>query len=246
MTEGNYAIASTVITSVNDRFVLVVGKSGAGKSTVANKILDPLHGPPFKVSNDVLPNDTAEMKTATALLETDHAEKYHVRVIDTQGFFDSRNVSNKAVISGIKKYLVDEIPSGLNLILFVFKHGRWTEGEQKMYDFITRKFVEEVSSISALVITGCENITDEERKRIVDEFKSRCPKVDAFMKQGIVAVGFPDISKLKEKVRQLCEEEQKSDQEKLRKLVYSCDDKILTKEIFKPRFFDKVHECAIL
>ena len=245
MADGNSEIVTTSSATVIDRFVLVVGKSGAGKSTVANKILDPPEGPPFNVSNDVLPSDTAETKSAKALLETDHG-KYQVQVIDTQGFFDTRNVSNEKVISGIKKYIIEEIPSGLNLILFVFKHGRWTDEEQKMYDYVTRNFVEEISSISALVITGCENITDEEREKNVNEFKSRCPAVNAFMTKGILAVGFPDISKLKENLRQLCEEEQKDDQKQLRRLVYSCDNKILTKDIFKPKFIDKIRACAIL
>ena len=240
-------IHTTSITSVSDRFVLVVGKSGAGKSTVANKILDPPEGPPsFNVSNDVLPSDTAKTELAAALLGTDSAGKYLVRVIDTQGFFDTRNVSNEKVISGIKQYLIDEIPSGLNLILFVFKHGRWTDEEQKMYDYVTKNFVEEISSISALVITGCENITDEEKAKRENEFKEKCPAVDAFMKKGIFAVGFPDISKLREKVKELCEEEHKDDQEKLRRLAYSCDNKILTKELFKPKFIDKIRGCTII
>ena len=115
------------------------------------------------------------------------------------------------------------IPNGFNLVLFGVKCGSFIYEE---FDFITRQCSEELSSISALVITGCEGYTDKERTdHIILEFIRAYPALAEFMKKGIHTVQFPDIDKLRPELRSYYEEVSKSDQEYLRQLVYSCNDK---------------------
>ena len=64
-------INTTSSRAMSDRYVLIVGKSGAGKSTVANKILQsPAEPAPFNVSAEVIVSDTQQTKSHTTLLET--------------------------------------------------------------------------------------------------------------------------------------------------------------------------------
>ena len=74
------------------RCVLLLGKGGAGKSTVANHLVghDPLSPdkPPFRVQNKVLGSMTKEIKHETVEFMWEN-DLYRVTVIDTPGLFDT-------------------------------------------------------------------------------------------------------------------------------------------------------------
>lgn len=242
-------ISTRSSTPVQKRNIAVLGKTGAGKSTVANKILEGnLEGAAnFRVSHSVISSVTEGTTASTALLDTTNG-KYLVQVVDTQGLFDTRQeIPNDKIMREIKKFSKDKIPEGFSLILFVFKHGRWTDEEQRTLDYIVSHFEREISAISALIITGCESFTDEEKKRIVDEFRHAQPQIANFMQKGIHTIGFPDISTLKSPFRETSPADQIIDQERIRNLVYSCHEMKLTREIVQEKFWQKVYDgCNIL
>ena len=98
------------------RTVVVVGKTGAGKSTVANQILG---REAFKVKN-VASSVTSEVEDMCSLVYDESSNtRYNFRVIDTLGVFDT-SLKNDAVITKIKKFFQNEAPGGVNLVLFVF------------------------------------------------------------------------------------------------------------------------------
>ena len=240
---------------INDRFVVVVGKTGAGKSTVANKILETQNSEnPFKVTDTVLESITQKVSAKKSLLKTKGDVYYSVQVVDTIGLFDTRALvsakSNDDTMKEIESFFRERMPiSGVNLIVFVFKQGRWTNEEKETFDLFTRYFVDtEVSSVSALVITGCDGYTDEEKEKLCREFEEKQPEIYRFMKKGVFAVSFQDLSKLIPGIQEIHKEQQKADQEKLRKLVYSCEEAKLAKEIVQDKFWEKIKKsmCNIL
>lgn len=73
------------------RNILVVGKGGSGKSTVANRLLC---SDKFKVGDYHSHHDTCEPVMCSC--EFDHEDiHYRFNVIDTCGLFDSGKLSNK-------------------------------------------------------------------------------------------------------------------------------------------------------
>lgn len=244
------ATVTTVCISTKERNVIVVGKTGGGKSTVANMILETKSkDPPFKISDsNVADSATTEAQAAMGVLQTTGEHHYSVKVVDTVGFFDTKGMSNKQVINDTKQFIKDQVPIGLNLVLFIYKNGRWTRDEQETFNFITKHFKEEVSAISALIVTGCDGFSDTQKQAIIDEFKDSKPDIANFMQKGIYPVGFPDLSKLKESLREPYKADMKADQETLRALIYSCDELKLRREILGETIWEKAAQigCTIL
>lgn len=232
-----------------ERNVVVLGKTGGGKSTVANKILETSPGEkqPFEVSDRKVTDSTTTKATAAiTFLTTVDGCQYLVKVIDTVGLFDTAGKTNKEIIDATKQYIRDQIPDGVNLILFIYRQGRWTKEEQDTFDFITKNFRNEISHISALVITGCDGYDQPQKEDVVKDFTESKPAIAGFMEKGIHPVGFPDMAKLKPKLKEAYEEDARSDQEELRRLIYSCDDKKLSREIMGETLWNKVAKCTIL
>ena len=236
------------VSPTEQRNVVVLGKTGGGKSTVANKIIETESGvPPFQISDRNVANSvTTETKASMAVLQTNDDRHYNVKVIDTVGFFDTNGKSNKEVMSTMKRYVREHVPIGLHLVLFIYKNGRWTKEEQDTFDFVTKNFREEISAISALVVTGCDGFDVTQRDEIVDDFKQARPDIADFMQKGIFPVGFPDLNKLKASLREIYIEDIKADQETLRGLVYSCEELKLSKEILGESLWEKASRCTIL
>lgn len=232
-----------------ERNVVVLGKTGGGKSTVANKILEtsPTQKQPFVVSDrKVTDSATARANAAITYLKTTDGCQYYIKVIDTVGLFDTKGKTNKEILDATKQYIRDQIPDGVNLVLFIYRQGRWTKEEQDTFDFITKNFRNEISSISALVITGCDGYDKPQKEDVIKDFTESKPKIAGFMEKGIHPVGFPDLTKLKPKLKALYEEDARNDQEELRRLIYSCDDKKLSREIMGETIWERASKCIIL
>ena len=101
--------------AVEKRSVVLLGKTGAGKSTVANKISGRSK---FKVKN-VAASVTAKVEDIDSTFE-DSGIRYDLQVIDTIGVFDLRR-KNDDTMNEIKKFFQDNAREGVNLVLFVLK-----------------------------------------------------------------------------------------------------------------------------
>ena len=78
-------------TPVKNRNVDVLGKTGAGKSTIANKILQGQgddQSNKFEVSYSVISSESRGNMAPTALLDTTN-RKFIMQVVDTWGLFDT-------------------------------------------------------------------------------------------------------------------------------------------------------------
>ena len=113
------------------RNIIVLGKTGCGKSTLANKIVCAKEEKkePFRVELSYKAV-TTEIEGAIEHVKIGEAT-YTINMIDTIGFGDPKR-KDKDTVEAIKKHMKSRAPEGINLIIFVFKNGRFSV-EEKMF-----------------------------------------------------------------------------------------------------------------
>ena len=196
------------------RSVVVVGVTGCGKSTICNKILGE---EVFKVAQGFQTVTTAvecKGKSIDILGQT-----MDVTVLDTIGLSDAHGNSLDSMME-----IKDKIKQigGINLVLFVIRLGRLTDAEVSALKLIEENMKQSIGIFSAAVITGCENLDAEGRKKTIEEFKSDriTGKFASMLQLGVHTVGFPDIKTYPEQIRSIFTEIAKKDTQELHKLVY--------------------------
>lgn len=83
----------------------------------------------------------------------------------------------------------------------------------------------DISSISALIVTHCERLSEEERREEVKKIKMKYPTIANFMKVGIITVGFPDQDYVRDE-RSLADST-KEDAAVLRTLTYYSGERLV-------------------
>ena len=221
------------------RNVVVVGKTGAGKSSVCNKLLGE---DSFKVASSL--DGVTDMIGHSEATVRHRGKRYHMKVVDTVGLFD-RRFKNKDTIKGIKEYFRETFPDGISLVLFVFSKSRFTEEEQKCLETIINIFHADISPLAALVITHCDHMKAAKRCEYVEEFRSNqhTRRIAAFMKRGIFTVGFPSPDDMDEDEYELAQKKMSREVADLRALVSSCGEMRLGKQLVQDSFWK---DCAIL
>ena len=216
---------------VRKRCVLLLGKTGVGKSTVANHLVghDTLSPdePPFRVSEEVLASVTLELQHETVEFMWEN-DLYRVTVVDTVGFFDTKIHGQNLIFYKLAEY-TRENKLRIDLILFVFKKGRLTYEEKHMFPFLMAKFQEnhvvgfpkDISPISALVITGCESDSSDVREKLVQEFMAYrdTREIASQMGMGIYPVGFPPVWTWEPALQQYFIPKMVQDRDTLRELI---------------------------
>ena len=229
--------------AVEDRNVVVVGKSGAGKSTVANKVLGLEK---FAVKNIVNSLTSQVEARCSTFYDESSRTRFNFKVIDTVGLFDPTK-SNIDLMTKIKTFFQSDSPKGVNLVLFVSRKGRFTIEERHTFDYIIHNFSNEISEFSALIFTCCDGQSDTANQEFLASFEREESSIASFMKKGIYTVGFPSVSNMKPRMKEVMEEEIKQQTEMLRKLVMEADKRCLGREMFQSTFWDRmVQPCSIL
>ena len=228
------------------RNILILGRTGVGKSTVGNKI----GSETFDVLASALPCTTKPEYTTFNLRR--QGTTYVVKVIDTVGLFDGKK-DHKRVIVETKDYLQDKFREGISLVLFVMKQGRYDEAEKKSFNFIIDNLQKYVAEISALVITGCETLGKTKREDIVKEFKTLedTKHVAKFMQKGIFTVGFPDLTVMDDDdpLRMGLQTKMEADTDALRGLVASAKKMKLSRELFDDKWWEIFYHdrlCSVM
>lgn len=189
-------------TSLPHRSIVIFGRKGAGKSTVGNSLSQSNKFPVGRIlaSKEEWPSRTE---------------------------FISNNVSYTF-------YMVDAIPrrrpttgkldfpENISLMIFVFRYGCFTQEEKQFFEMIIGFFNEQkLSTIAALVVTGCDDLSEEskdEYKRIFQE-EEESKKIARVMQRGIFCVALPDESKLNAKQREIYKEDIRESHDILQRLL---------------------------
>lgn len=215
------------------RNIIVVGRSGAGKSTVANHILGanasrPRSRQPFKViASPEGGTENPEIQTSEFYYEE---VRYDFTVIDTVGLFDNKYLSNEEVMrktkNAIKRYV-----NCVHLIVFVIKESRFTQEEKIAFNIVHEHFSKDIDPISFLVITGCEG---RNKDNIVAEYRRNAQTCEilSHMEKGVIAVGFPNLAELEEGLKKYYESSVKRDALELRKVAVESKEMYLKDELY--------------
>ena len=201
--------------------ILIIGKTGAGKASIANAILD----------SDVFHVGTAIQSTTRDCNETIPVEKhsaggynYKIALVDTVGVKDDQQVEQH------KKRIREALTNFdyLNMIILVLKFDRFSAEETKLFQevisILNSRLVTDTSSITALVITGCEQKDTTARNGIWSSLESndKTSQVVQFARKGTVLVGLPKISEVLQQFKQLIEQRKNSDKQQLQQLAKHC------------------------
>ena len=193
------------ILEMQERNVLILGRVGTGKKTLGMHIFGE---DGFKREAILGANCHYKQQWVGDLL-------YRILTVDTEslvtGYFDPRT------------YIRGRFEN-IHLIILVTAKGRYTDENHKSLMCAVRSLDPQARSLSALIITHCEGITDESRQGIVQNFKDdpRGMKVAGFIGKGIYTVGFPDTTNMSFSNKLIYQNGIAEDENVLQRLVKDC------------------------
>ncbi len=202
------------------RNILIIGKTGAGKASIANAILgsNVLYVGTAIESSTRECNDIITVKSHKA-----GSYNYKVALVDTVGVRDDRQQYQQ-----IRRRIIEALNSfeSLSMIILVFKLERFSPQEresfQKAISILKSRLVNDASSITALVVTCCEQKNDQAREEVRRELEmdvTAFAKVVRFAQKGTFLVGLPKLSELPPELKQFMEQRVTRDEQQLQELA---------------------------
>ena len=205
---------------VEKRNIIVIGRTGSGKSTLINQII----GIDLLTAKFSFSSVTKEIEQIAGRLVID-SQAYDVTFIDTVGINDGTSTdekTNKRIISDMKTAITDRFTSGINLILVTLNlQQRLTAVDIAMFKLLESNFKSKFWKLSALIFTHCDLLNEgaiSERKR--DFITNQATKeIAAKFEDRIVTVGFPSLKDIKQEYKEKRKKEMKDDLKKVHDLI---------------------------
>ncbi|KAK5609365.1 hypothetical protein CRENBAI_010788 [Crenichthys baileyi] len=147
---------------LEDIRVVLIGKTGNGKSSSGNTILNQVA---FKTA--LSPNSvTSECRKARGVVDTSR-----VAVIDTPGIYDTK-YKEEEVLRKLIQCISLSAP-GPHAFLIVIRLGRFTQEEQNTVELLGQVFGEEAAKYSMVLFTHGEQL----RGNTIEDYFSRCGRL---------------------------------------------------------------------
>jgi hypothetical protein len=221
------------------RTILILGKVGMGKATIANKIAGttvfPVCSPVSAMLREPGQREKGCFQTGVYTKWSNDSESDSATIELTFLLFDTRSSDKNQMI--FKRTCEEELTvRGVNLIMFVLNEKTLTQEDTDLMDDILEHLQKEkVAESSVLVLTGCEQLGKRERNEYHKKlYESNLTKnIANFVNQELI-VGFPD-EKTKPLLMQQYKEAIEEDTQSLRKLVKSCYTAIPVHAMFKKK-----------
>ncbi len=196
------------------RNILIIGKTGSGKASIANAILS---SNVFHVGT-AIQSTTRECDDTIKTIEVGQYA-YTIALVDTVGVRDDQQ--HEQIQTRMREALKSF--ESLSMILLVFKLERFTPQEkvsfQEVVSVLTSRF-NNVSAITALIVTCCEQKDDQARNLIRENLAMHdTAKVVQFAQKGTFLVGLPKLSEVPPEIKQIIELKINSDEQQLQDLA---------------------------
>lgn len=220
--------------ALQKRNIIILGRTGTGKKTIANKLLGDER---FQVDS-AMTSVTREVRSMKAEEKVDRNVHYNIKIVDTLGPY-SKKVDQASIFKEIHEHCTgacDEI----HLILFTFRYGVYEQREIDIVTAICEHFQDQIPKISALVITGCESLDEEGRRSLIDELRTETitRRVVQLMHKGIFPVGFPNLKDMKPALKEEYEQVTYCDTNYLKELVSEASKSTFTRQLLQSKVLE--------
>ncbi len=201
------------------RNILIIGKTGAGKASIANAVLGSYV---FHVGTTIQSTTRRSDDTITVKEHQTGDYNYKISLVDTVGVRDDRQQNQQ-----IQRRINEALKSfdSLSMIILVFKLERFSPQERESLQeaiSVLKSRLVNASSITTLVVTCCEQKDYQAREEILRDLAmhgTETAEVVQFAQIGTTLVGLPKLSEVPPALKQFIEQRVTSDEQQLRELA---------------------------
>ena len=232
--------------SVEYRSIVILGKFGSGKATLANKL----------IGEEVFETNQGYNRTDLNRKRVFRGRKerfdFFVLLVDIhEGTISDEQVwsevarhfelpvktsKQNAIDSYSRRGYQDNITSeGINLLLFVRERDSFSIDENKTFEKVCSSLSDEMKAQTAMVITHCEQDGKKGRQQYLEEMQQDCADLLRIANFGdrIYTVGFPKLETCDADFRDIFKDKMQKDEDMLMKLVERMTQLVLPHNFFQ-------------